>query len=79
MEWLWVVNEANSTQPYPTKDATEACTRDCCILYTTLEQEARAQDDMVPWRDKHDMHLLQELVEFTGPEHGNPTRCWTYL
>ena len=71
LQELLIFSEVDSAQPYPAQEAVEACRR-LAIIYTTLEEEARAKGDMVSWRSKPKLYLLHELIEFTSPEHGSP-------
>ena len=56
-------------------EAGKTASRKVCLLYKALHDEANSDRY---WRLKPNMHLFQELAEYTAPELGNPRHFWAY-
>ena len=67
----------NKHSPYPAARAGEL-SRKIALLYTGLEHEALAQGDVMAWRCKPKVHLMQELIEYQSHVAGSPCEYWTY-
>ena len=67
----------NKHSPYPAARAGEL-SRKIALLYTGLEHEALAQGDVLAWRCKPKVHLMQELIEYQSHAAGSPCTYWTY-
>ena len=77
-QWLDKVASCLRTEPWDAALAAGACCR-FCLLYASLEAEARAAGNFVSWRLKPKVHLFQELVEYVAPRVGCPLLYHTYL
>ena len=53
--------------------------RQCCILYTSLREEAEAAGKATLWKVKPKMHMFIEMAEGQSEEAGNPSDFWTYM
>lgn len=66
-----------SVDPYDSPKAVEA-SRNIALLHVALENEAVANGDDAAWRVKPKLHMMQELIEYLGPELGSARFFWTY-
>ena len=58
-------------------DALAKSSRELCILWTVLENEASNAGKLV-WVKKPKVHLFQELCEYQACSLGTPEQFWTY-
>jgi len=67
----------NNTRPYDGPRAAGMSQR-IALLLCGLEKEALANGDLVRWRTKPKIHLMEELIEYQTIELGAPCEYWTY-
>ena len=77
MESLFNLAVTMSTDPY-NSDQAVLQSRRVGLLLVSLETEATAQGDELSWRVKPKLHMMQELIEYLGPELGSARFFWTY-
>jgi hypothetical protein len=71
LDYLLQLTMMNKHRPYPAAQAGEL-SRKIALLYTGLEHEAMAQGDVMSWRCKPKVHLMQELIEYQCLVAGSP-------